>query len=60
MAMERCSHRVYVTARVKGRSMRTMSSSCQPAPTANLPRTGETISTTGGGPHPGRTATLLP
>jgi hypothetical protein len=44
---------------VKGRSMRTMASSCQPAPTASLPRTGETISTAGGGPHSGAVATLL-
>jgi hypothetical protein len=60
MAMARCSHRVYVTARVNGRSMRTIAPSCQPPLTTSLPRTGETISTAGGGPHPGRPATLLP
>ncbi|GAA2311505.1 hypothetical protein GCM10010234_64980 [Streptomyces hawaiiensis] len=59
MATTMCSHRLYVTARINGRSMRTMAPSCQRPPATGLPRTGETISTTGGGPHPGPTATLL-
>ncbi|GGX03777.1 hypothetical protein GCM10010297_27020 [Streptomyces malachitofuscus] len=60
IAMNRCSTRVYVTVRPNGRSKRTMPSSCQPPPTAVLPRTGETISTGGGGPAPARAVTLLP
>ncbi len=56
----RCSSRVYVVPRHSGRSKRTIHSSCQPPPAPDLPRTGEGISTDGGGPAPAPTGTLLP
>ncbi|CAM5725235.1 Vitamin B12 import ATP-binding protein BtuD [Streptomyces alboniger] len=54
----RCRKRVYVVPRRSGRRKRAIGSSWQPALTVGLPRTGERISTHGGGPDPPSTARL--
>lgn len=56
----RCSKRVYVVPHSSGRRKRAMRTSCQRAPTTNLPRPGETVPADGGGGGPRVTATLNP
>ena len=56
----RCSTRVYVVPLRSGRSRRITPPWCQRPRTARLPRAGEAISTHGGGPALGRSATLTP